>query len=57
MVQMELSMSLILRYNVCLTFNSSGTLLKTKPFSVKIIQNQLYVVDYASHLLKIFDMD
>ena len=44
-------------------FNSSGTLLKTvrnelkKPFSVKIIQNQLYVVDRDSHLVKIFDMD
>ena len=44
-------------------FNSSGTLLKTvrnelnKPYSVKIIQNQLYVVDTASHLVKIFDMD
>ena len=44
-------------------FNSSGTLLKTvrnelkKPYSVKIIQNQLYVVDSDSHLVKIFDMD
>ena len=44
-------------------FNSSGTLLKTvrnklkKPYSVKIIQNQLYVVDRDSHLVKIFDMD
>ena len=47
-------------------FNSSGTLLKTvrndkeaiqKPFSVKIIQNQLYVVDSDSHLVKIFDKD
>ena len=44
-------------------FNSSGILLKTvrnelkKPYSVKIIQNQLYVVDRDSHLVKIFDMD
>ena len=44
-------------------FNSSGILLKTvrnelkKPYSVKIIQNQLYVVDSDSHLVKIFDMD
>ena len=44
-------------------FNSSGMLLKTvrnelkKPYSVKIIQNQLYVVDSDSHLVKIFDMD
>ena len=44
-------------------FNSSGTLLKTvrnelkKPYSVKIIQNQLYVVDRYSRLVKIFDMD
>ena len=44
-------------------FNSSGILLKTvcnelkKPCSVKIIQNQLYVVDRDSHLVKIFDMD
>ena len=44
-------------------FNSSGTLLKTvrneleDAYSVKIIQNQLYVVDYASCLVKIFDMD
>ena len=43
-------------------FNSSGKLLKTvrnelkKPYSVRIIQNQLYVVDNASHLVKIFDM-
>ena len=43
-------------------FNSSGILLKTvrnelkKPYSVKIIQNQLYVVDSDSHLVKIFDM-
>ena len=27
------------------------------PYSVKIIQNQLYVVDYDSSLVKIFDMD
>ena len=44
-------------------FNSSGILLKTvrnelkKPYSVKIIQNQLYVADSDSHLVKIFDMD
>ena len=44
-------------------FNSSGILLKTvrnelkKPSSVKIIQNQLYVVDSDSHLVKIFDTD
>ena len=44
-------------------FNSSGILLKTvrnelkKPYSVKIIQNQLYVVDNDSHLVKIFDTD
>ena len=44
-------------------FNSSGILLKTvrnelkKPYSVKIIQNQLYVVNRDSHLVKIFDMD
>ena len=44
-------------------FNSSGILLKTvrnelkKPYSVKIIQNQLYVVDRGSHLVKIFDTD
>ena len=44
-------------------FNSRGKLLKTvrdklqKPYSVKIIDNQLYVVDYASQQIKIFDMD
>ena len=44
-------------------FDTGGTLLKTvdnelqKPYSVKIIQNQLYVVDYANCLVKIFDMD
>ena len=44
-------------------FNSSGILLKTvrneleKPYSCKIIQNQLYVVDNDSHLVKIFDLD
>ena len=44
-------------------FNSKGKLLKTvrnvlqKPFSVKIIDNQVYVVDLASHQIKIFDMD
>ena len=43
--------------------NSKGQLLKTvrnelqKPFSVKIIGNRVYVVDYASQLVKIFDMD
>ena len=44
-------------------FNSKGQLLKTvcnelqKPFSVKVIDNQLYVVDCASQQIKIFDMD
>ena len=44
-------------------FNSKGKLLKTvrnelqTPFSVKIIQNQLYVVDNAKKLVKIFDME
>ena len=44
-------------------FNSRGKLLKTvrnklqKPYSVKIIDNQVYVVDYASQQIKIFDMD
>ena len=44
-------------------FNSKGQLLKTvrnelqKPYSVKIIGNRVYVVDYASQLVKIFDMD
>ena len=44
-------------------FNPKGKLLKTvcnelqTPYSVKIIQNQLYVVDKASQLVKIFDMD
>ena len=44
-------------------FNSKGQLLKTvrnelqKPFSVKIAGNQVYVVDFASQLVKIFDMD
>ena len=43
--------------------NSKGKLLKTvhnelqKPLSVKIIGNRVYVVDYASQLVKIFDMD
>ena len=43
--------------------NSKGQLLKTvrnelqKPCSVKIIGNRVYVVDYASQLVKIFDMD
>ena len=44
-------------------FDSRGTLLKTvcnelqMPFSVKIIQNRLYVVDHNNCLVKIFDMD
>ena len=44
-------------------FNSKGKLLKTvhselkKPFSVKIIDNQVYVVDYASQQIKIFDLN
>ena len=44
-------------------FNSKGKLLKTvcnelqKPYSVKIINNHVYVVDFASQLIKIFDMD
>ena len=44
-------------------FNPKGKLLKTvcnelqMPYSVKIIQNQLYVVDSDSQLVKIFDMD
>ena len=44
-------------------FSSNGQLLKTvggelqKPFSVKIIDNQLYVLDSASQSVKIFDMD
>ena len=43
--------------------NSKGKLLKTvcnelqKPYSVKIIGNRVYVVDRASQLVKIFDMD
>ena len=43
--------------------NSKGQLLKTvcnelqKPYSVKIIGNRVYVVDFASQLVKIFDMD
>ena len=43
--------------------NSKGKHLKTvrnelqKPYSVKIIGNRVYVVDYASQLVKIFDMD
>ena len=43
--------------------NSKGKLLKTvcnelqKPYSVKIIGNRVYVVDCASQLVKIFDMD
>ena len=44
-------------------FNSKGQLLKTvrnelqKPYSIKIIGNRVYVMDYASQLVKIFDMD
>ena len=44
-------------------FNSKGNLLKTvcnelqTPYSVKIIQNQLYVVDCDKNLVKIFDME
>ena len=44
-------------------FDSKGRHLKTvhnelqSPFSVKIIHNQLYVVDYVMSLVKIFDMD
>ena len=43
--------------------NSKGKLLKTVrnelqwPYSVKIIGNRVYVVDQASQLVKIFDMD
>ena len=43
--------------------NSKGKLLKTvrnelqKPYSVKIIGNRVYVVDRASQLVKIFDVD
>ena len=43
--------------------NSKGQLLKTvrnefqKPYSVKIIGNRVYVVDRASQLVKIFDMN
>ena len=44
-------------------FDTRGRLLKTvcyelqAPFSVKIIQNQLFVADYGNSLVKIFDMD
>jgi DNA-binding beta-propeller fold protein YncE len=44
-------------------FDTKGKLVNTvfnelhKPYSVKIIHNQLYVVDNASFLVKIFDMD
>ena len=44
-------------------FDKEGKLLKTvqnnlrKPFSVKIIRNQLYVADYSSNLVEIFDTD
>ena len=43
-------------------FNAQGTLLKTvrnqlqMPLSVKIFQNRLYVADYGSSLVKVFDM-
>ena len=46
-----------------LKFNSEGKLLKTVrnelqvPLSVKIIDNQVYVVDLKSQKIKIFDMD
>ena len=44
-------------------FDKEGKLLKTvqnnlkEPYSVKIILNQLYVADYSSDLVKIFDTD
>ena len=44
-------------------FDARGRLLKSvrnelqKPYSVKIIQNRLYVVDRSNCLVKIFDMD
>ena len=44
-------------------FNSKGKLIKTvqnelqMPYSVKIIQNQLYVVDHDNSQVKIFDME
>ena len=44
-------------------FNSEGKLIKTvenellEPYSVKIIQNQLFVVNREKKLVKIFDMD
>ena len=44
-------------------FNFNGKLLKAvrnelqTPYSIKIIQNQLYVVDNAKKLVKIFDME
>ena len=44
-------------------FNSKGNLLKTvrnelwEPYSVKIIDNQVYVANRASQQIKIFDMD
>ena len=44
-------------------FNSQGNLLKTvcnefqKPISVKVIRNQLYIIDRDSSLVKILDMD
>ena len=44
-------------------FDTEGRLQKTVcnevqlPYSIKVIQNQLYVVDNASSLVKIFDMD
>ena len=44
-------------------FDKEGKLLKSvqnnlkSPFSVKIIRNQLYLADYSSNLVKIFDTD
>ena len=44
-------------------FSSEGKLLRTvhgelqEPYSVKIIENQVYVIDTASQLVKIFDME
>ena len=44
-------------------FDTKGSLLKTvcnellRPYSIKIIQNQLYVADKANSVVKIFDLD
>ena len=52
-----------IRVKCLFKLNSKGQLLKTvcnelqKPYSVKIIGNRVYVVDYDSQLVKIFDMD